>query len=419
MTTLVVISAIFAVCYLFSRPVFSTRWQLLGFRLLFLSGGELLLLGMALGPRGLGLVPVEVLDGLDPVIHLAVGWAGLIFGLQFNRRLVGLYRLRRWALSFAQALFTGIVAACAGLFLVPRVVANADSVLVLRSALLIGICSAVSAPSSIHYFSRVFRIRGRVNRLLKFIVGVDAIPAVVMLGLLASLYHVAAVDGSLWPSLSPWFFAGAVLGVVLGLCLFGLIELELSRDELLLFVLGMVVLAGGLAHYLRLSALFVTFVMGVTVANTAWKREEVHKITAHAEQPIYLTLMFLAGTTMTLNVEVVALGLALVAVRLMAKLIANVPWRFMPFEEEAETPLLGLALLSQGGWAVVLAIDWLYVYRSDTARAEGLGWVASAVLFGVLANELLSPIFIKLLFPFEQPTAFERLKAKMERLGMR
>lgn len=50
MQSLLLVSFIFAVGYLLSRPVFSTRWSLFGFRHLVLSGLEFLLVGFLLGP---------------------------------------------------------------------------------------------------------------------------------------------------------------------------------------------------------------------------------------------------------------------------------------------------------------------------------------------------------------------------------
>ena len=96
MKTLIVVGLVFAVSYLSTRVVFSTRLSLLGFRYLFFFGTEFLLIGYMIGPRGLGLIPADIVESLDPLLHLGLGWAGLMFGLQFNYRSVLLYRRRRW-----------------------------------------------------------------------------------------------------------------------------------------------------------------------------------------------------------------------------------------------------------------------------------------------------------------------------------
>lgn len=400
MQTVFVVSLIFALCYLFTLPVFSTRLSFLGFRFLFFSGAEFLLIGYLVGPRGLGLIPDPVIDALDPILHLALGWAGMIFGLQFNRKMVRVYPLWRYGMSFFQTLVTtGVVAAGAWLLL-GRVFPDAPAIDLLLGGLMLGICAGSTAPSSIHYFSRVFRIRGRVNRLLKFIVAVDGIPAVLLLGVVACLSHVYAGGAEAELAGWKWLVIATGAGIVLGLLLTAMVELEFGRDELLLFVLGVVVLAGGLARYLHLSAVYVSFVLGVTVANSAWNREEVHKVAAYAEKPIYLSVLVMAGALLVLDdPRVYALALLLVVLRFAGKLVGNLPWRWLPHEPRAQSPLLGLALLSQGGLAVVLAIDFEYLYRAETAWSATAEVIASAVLLAVLVNEIFSPLFLRFLFP--------------------
>lgn len=400
MKTLIVVGFIFAVSYLFTRPVFSTRTSLLGFRYLFFSGTEFLLVGYLIGPRGLGLVPGSMVASLDPLIHLCLGWAGLMFGLQFRFRTTLLYRRRRWALGFTQALFTALVVGGASWFIVPLLLPDIDTEMRLRAVAMLSVCAAPSAPSSIYYFSRIFEIRGRVNRLLKFISGVDGVPAVLLLGLAAGLLHVANTGlGEGLPGWK-WVAVGVLIGVLLGLLLAALVGLDFRPEELLLFVLGVVALASGLAQYLHLPAVFLSFFAGLTAANIAWHAEEIHKLAAHAEKPLYLTFLVLTGMLIALDdLAIVALAAVLVLLRLFGKILGNVAWRWIPFEPRARNPLIGMALVSQGALTLVLAMDFLFLYSTDLERAEPTLWVVSAIVVAVLVNELLSPVFLRRLLP--------------------
>ena len=405
MKTLVVVGLIFAVSYLSTRVVFSTRLSLLGFRYLFFSGTEFLLLGYVIGPRGLALIPATIVESLDPLLHLGLGWAGLMFGLQFNRKTVLLYRRRRWIMGFAQALVTSAVVAAGAWYLLPLIFPGIDEVLRLRATAILGVCAGPTAPTSIHYFSRVFEIRGRVNRLLKFIAGIDGIPPILLLGLAAGLLHVSNLGlGEGLPGWK-WLLVGIFIGIVLGLLLTALVGLDFKSEELLLFVLGIVALASGLAQYLHLPAVFLSFFAGITTANTAWHREEIHKLAAHAEKPLYLTFLTLTGTLIVLDdLRVIALAAILVILRLVGKIVGNLPWRWMPFEPRARNPLLGLALLSQGGLTLVLAMDFFFLYSADVGNTDTNLLVVSAVVVAVMTNEILSPVFIRGLFPSLLPT---------------
>lgn len=400
MQTLIVVGLIFAVSYLFTRPIFGTHLSLLGFRYLFFSGAEFLLVGYLIGPHGLELVPAPIVASLDPIVHLALGWAGLMFGLQFKWRTVRLYPLVRYAWSFAQALTSTALVGLGVWLLYPRLFPEASTAAALRAAAIIGICAGPTAPSSIHYFSRVFGIRGRVNRLLKFIVGVDGIPAVLLLGLFSVFLRPSGLGLGEGLAEWKWLVVATGLGVLLGALLTALIELEFSRAELLLFVLGAVGLASGLAQALNLSAVYLTFFMGVTTANTAWHGEEVHKVAAYGEKPLYVTFLVLTGMLLVFDdLRLLALAAVLVVLRAAGKLLGNCYWPVASAEPEINSPFLGLALLSQGAFAIVLAVDFFFLLEPDPIHGVWAGMIITAVLVAVLVNEVLSPLFIRRLIP--------------------
>jgi Kef-type K+ transport system membrane component KefB len=400
MKTLIVVGLIFAVSYLFTRPVFSTHLSLLGFRYLFFSGVEFLLVGYLIGPHGLELVPAPIVASLDPILHLALGWAGLMFGLQFKWKTVRLYPVERYALSFAQALTTTALVGLGVWFLYPLLFPGSTPAAALRAAAIMGVCAGPTAPSSIHYFSRIFGIKGRVIRLLKFVVGVDGIPAVVLLGLFSVFLRPSGLGLGEGLAEWKWLVVATGLGVLLGALLTALIELEFSRAELLLFVLGAVGLASGLAQALNLSAVYLTFFMGVTTANTAWHGEEVHKVAAYGEKPLYLTFLVLSGTLLVFDdLRVLALVLTLVVLRAAGKLLGNGLWPAVSPEPEIQSPFLGLTLLSQGAFAIVLAVDFFFLLEPDPKHGVWAGMITSAVLVAVLVNEVLSPLFIRRLVP--------------------
>jgi Kef-type K+ transport system membrane component KefB len=400
MQTLIVVGLVFAVSYLFTRPIFGTHLSLLGFRFLFFSGVEFLLVGYLIGPHGLELIPAPIVASLEPILHLALGWAGLMFGLQFKWKAVRLYPVDRYAWGFAQALATTAFVGLGVWLAFPLLFPEASSAAALRAAAIIGICAGPTAPSSIHYFSRIFGIKGRVIRLLKFVVGVDGIPAVVLLGLFSVFLRPSGLRLGEGLAEWKWLVVATGLGVLLGALLTALIELEFSRAELLLFVLGAVGLASGLAQALNLSAVYLTFFMGVTTANTAWHCEEVHKVAAYGEKPLYVTFLVLTGMLLVFDdLRLLALAVALVVLRAAGKLLGNGLWPLVSSEPEVKSPFLGLALLSQGAFAIVLAVDFFFLLEPDPIHGAWAGMITSAVLVAVLVNEVLSPLLIRRLIP--------------------
>ena len=55
----------------------------------FGQGVGLIAIGIALGPLGLNLIDQEILSVLTPLKVLTLAWVGLLFGLQFDRAVMG------------------------------------------------------------------------------------------------------------------------------------------------------------------------------------------------------------------------------------------------------------------------------------------------------------------------------------------
>ena len=69
MEALIIVGLIFVFSYLSTKRLFSTRPTLLGFRNLFFSGTEFILVGYMIGPSGLRLLTPTIIDALEPLVH--------------------------------------------------------------------------------------------------------------------------------------------------------------------------------------------------------------------------------------------------------------------------------------------------------------------------------------------------------------
>ena len=152
-----------------------------------------------------------------------------------------------------------------------------------RAAAILGICAGPTALSSIHHFSQVFRIKGRVNRLLKFIAGVDGIPLIFLLGLAASLA------------------VGAVLGFLL------ILYLARVNKEVALFLLAIVVMAIELVALVEtrlrfhLHFLLVFIAAGFVVENASAKGDLLIQGLERSSLPIYVIFFTFSGVGLDLD----------------------------------------------------------------------------------------------------------------------
>ncbi len=188
-----------------------------------------------------------------------------------------------------------------------------------------------------------------------------------------------------------------MLGVALGVVFLWLTRPQAAREELVLFLLGLVVFAAGSALYLGLSALFVCATAGAVVANLSPLRRRVYALLGAWEKPIYVVLLILAGALMEFpSWLVLPFALGYFLVRGLAKLAAGLLARPI-LGRRLEVPhRLGLGLIPQGGISLAMVISGALTYGSFSSPGAGAARVLlSSVVLAVVASELTGPFLTR------------------------
>ena len=184
-----------------------------------------------------------------------------------------------------------------------------------------------------------------------------------------------------------WFALSMVVGGAAGFLLHLLTRVRCSDEELLIFVLGMAVFSGGIALSLKLSPLFVNTLMGLVVANLPGSRNRIFHLLERLEKPFYIVFLILAGAIWH---PAPPWGLPLAILYLGLRLIGKVSGGFLAARiapESSRPPLtLGLGLISQGGIAIAMVMNYYQLSSAPVTNA-----VVTTVLLAVILNELASP----------------------------
>ncbi len=375
-----------------ARFSFSTERVPQGPRLLFRTGSHFLLLGLLLGPSGLGLLTAEATQQLSPLLALGLGWVGFHFGLQLDRASLTVFPFRFHVIGMGQAalsfaLFLG------GAVVVLRLVGRQADVPML---LLLGAAATacVTTPAGIAMVSSNFIVRGRVRDLLFFIGSLDAGVGIVALQVIYSLYRpsgAAWTQGGWEQLVLPAVAAG--LGALLGVLFVWLAGRRAAAEELVLYILGSCAFAAGGALQWGLSPLFVAVAMGATVANLGRERLRVFALMQRWEKPVYLTFLLLAGALLRLpGAWVALLAVAYALLRAISKsaaaaaLVSVVPLGF------AVPRRLGLGLIPQGGISIAMAVSGVLMYPGLQVRGVGgEATLYTVIVLGVMVSELVGP----------------------------
>jgi len=356
-------------------------------RALIYTYSEFVVLGFAIGPHGLGLINDEVLGSLDPFLHLSLGGVGLIYGAQFKFAQLKRFKPEMFKLAFFQAAFTFVF--CAAVFFAFSLALGFGPGDAVFLATALGVIASVSAPHIIAQLIQEQQTRGENAHLLQFVTALDGMFGIVLLALLIG--DRPALTGRILFDAPIWLAFSALIGFSCGLVFQWLTEGRASREEMLLYLAGLVIFGSGVAATLHLSPLFVNIVFGLTVANISRRVEEIFARMGRIERPLFIVLLILVGARWQFTgIWVAPFIFAYLLFRFLGKwggcLLGGRLFRLY-FEPAGN---LGLGLMAQGGLALAMLINLALIESNGL-----LPLVETVVIISIAANEFLSPPLIR------------------------
>lgn len=362
------------------------RWNLpLGTREILSTGNEYLFVGLALGGGAIGLLDETTMRSLTPLFSLGLGSIGLIFGIQFDWRQVRRFPKGYFGMTVVQAAFTALVVAGVALWVLTagfRV--SFDQAL--GPALILGATASCTGQAHLAMLDNdlVRRHWGLVN-VLRYMSGMDGIVGLAIFGLAFSLnLSTPLMEIRLAIGLQ-WFIFSIGLGVLMGFMLHLLTQVHCTDNELLTFVVGMVLFSGGISLTFRLSPLFVNMIMGLTAANLPGSKERIFNLLTYLEKPLYIVFLTLTGAAWRLGSPWAFVGAGLfLLVRIAGKLGGGVLAARWVLRDRTFPSSLGLGMISQGGMVIAMVASYQQLHDSQISHA-----IVTVVLCGVLASELV------------------------------
>ncbi|MGM0617402.1 MAG: cation:proton antiporter, partial [Actinomycetota bacterium] len=275
----------------------------------------LIVLGVAVGPIGLDLLPAAREEWFPIVSAVALVMVGFLIGGEFTAERLRELGVRSAVISLIESSGTAVVVG-SGLLAV-----GVEAQLALPLA---GVAAA-TAPAAVVGVIQESGEQGPFSRLLQAIVALDdAVGLVVFSLLLAVVGLLAGGDASggdaVWTALRE-LGGGIVLGVVLGLPAALLTGRLQPGRPILEEAFGLVLLCAGLGIWLDVSYLLAAVVMGAVVANLASHHERPFREIESVEWPFLVVFFLLAGASLELSAigNVGWIGLGYILLRTVGK----------------------------------------------------------------------------------------------------
>ncbi len=349
------------------------------------SGIPYVLMGVLLGPQFFNFLNTAVISSLKPLISMALGWVGLLFGLQLRWRDLRKFPRNYLLFTSMQSLSTFFILVLGlGVFLwlfAPAFFRNKLEALLVLAAL-----GSITAPLMISRIVIEHKARGRLTHFIQFVSSLDSFWGILISALVIAQFHPLAGSGIIkgWM----WFALSIFIGILLGALFNYLLHIRFMAEELFLLVLGLVIFTSGIGFYLKVSPIFLTMVVGITLAQFPRGTEKVMRVLARMEKQTYLFLLIFAGATWNYRFwEEILLIVIFILFRYLGKYLGG---RFCLKKLKCDLPLpkdIGKTFLAFGGVSLAIAFNFHLFYGGYIGN-----FVLSATIIGLFVFDELAAI---------------------------
>ncbi|MBT3279299.1 MAG: CBS domain-containing protein [Phycisphaerales bacterium] len=325
-----------------------------------------ILIGLALGETGLGVIDNPSLSKMKLFNTFALGVIGFMIGGELKLDVFRKYGKQFILILLAEGI-AAFVLAGALVFLVTWWVSG-SVILGVALGLVLGAIASATAPAATVDVLWENKTRGPLTTAVFAIVAMDDGLALLLYGIAASiagnLVGTSGSGGGMLASMGhvAYELFGAVgLGAASGLLLNWILKANHDYDKAMIFILGMMLLVIGGAHAAGMDVILATMALGMTVANlTPFRSKETFGIVERLAPPIYVLFFVIVGSRLRLG-DMCGwmwwLASAFVVGRTAGKLLGS--WLGARWARAASSvrKYLGMCLFSQAGVAIGLAID--------------------------------------------------------------
>jgi Kef-type K+ transport system membrane component KefB len=341
----------------------------------------LVLLGVAIGPAALDLIPTALLDNFDTIAMLALVMIGFLLGGKLTRELlVNSGRAGVW-LSLSAAIGTAI-AVFSGLYLIAVPV---------DIALLLACIAAATAPAATYDTVMEYGTPGKFATLLLLVVALDDIWGLMLFSFaLAVAGAMNGVESSLSPQLLVMrdIGGGVFIGLLLGLPAAFVTGRIKPGQPMLTEALVLTLLCVGLSLWAGASLLIAAIVMGAVITNTARHHEYPFHAIENIERPFLIVFFVLAGASLQLGPlwQTGLISITYIGCRVLGKIVGAAAGAKLSGVDTSTGRWLGIALLPQAGVAVGMALV------AATAFPDYRDLLLPIVIGATVVFEILGPI---------------------------
>ncbi len=314
-----------------------------------------IVVGIFLGPSLFNIFSIKLVDKMGILSDFALGLVAFSIGNELRIGVLRKMGMGIISIILAESLGAFLIVGLGVYFLTHE----------LYIALIFGALAVASAPAGTWIVLREYKARGPLTNTTLAVVGLDDGLAIIIYGFAAGIARVliehkdklSIQNSFIWPLMES---GGAIiLGVIIGAVLIYIMRKLHDKDDYFKLSIAGIMVCTGLANIFHLSVILANLFLGLTMANIflMTSRKAVESVSKLAPT-VYIVFFVLAGAHLQIGLlpKMGLLGLIYIVGRIIGKLSGAYLGTTLAKAEEKVRKYLGLALLSQAGVAVGLAI---------------------------------------------------------------
>lgn len=346
-----------------------------------------LIIGILIGPCCLGLLPRQVVDSLDIVSEMALGFIAFSIGGEFK-----LDYLKK--IGKAPIVIAIFESAMAVFFVDAALIATGHSI---PFSLCLGAIAAATAPAATLMVVRQYKADGPVTKTLLPVVAIDDATALMAFGIsVAVAKALTSSSGTNLVSalLDPVYEIGGafLFGGLLGMGLAFLTKFFHSRSNRLAGAIAFVFFCEGICDMAGFSSLLACMVMSAVFVNLTNEYSKVFEQVDRLTPPLFMLFFLLSGADLDIYIipTVGLVGVIYVIFRVIGKVLGSSMGSAISHTQPVVRKWLGFTLIPQAGVAIGLSSIAMQVVPAYGEQ------IRAVILCGTVVYELTGPVITKM-----------------------
>lgn len=346
-----------------------------------------LVIGLLVGPYGLGVLSQEVVSGFSIVSEMALGFIAFSIGAEFKLK----YLRKVGKAPIVIAIFEAVTA-----------VLVVDIILLLLGydltlALCVGAIASATAAASTLMVVKQYKANGPVTRTLLPVVAIDDAVALMAFGISIAIAKTVNASGGgsmLKTLLDPVveIFGGLIFGAVLGFIHTQLVKWYTGRGNRLALTCALIFFCIGASNMWGFSSLLACMMMSAVFVNMSSIADKIFEPIERVTPPVYMMFFVISGASLDITIipKIGLIGVVYIVFRVLGKMLGSYIGATISHAEPVVKKYLGLTLVPQEGVAIGLVTVAMGVVP------EYGNTIQTVVLCGIVVYELIGPLTTKL-----------------------